>query len=195
MSYSEEKIVYFKDEENWQENTEKVVELVRDFLASHPEVKYLVAASSRGYTAEKMAKALPLDKVKMSVVKLAVPRDHEFNVEFPEDIKEFLASKGIPLLQATHTLSGGLDMALVERFGGIPHSRLIAEVLYIFSQGMKVCLEIASMAVDAGLVPEGADALCVAGTNFGADTCVLLQAEGSSRFFNMKVKRILCMPE
>ncbi|MGB9606972.1 MAG: hypothetical protein ACPL7E_00390 [bacterium] len=195
MSFEEGTIVYFKDEENWQENTEKVVQIARDFLAKNPQIKYVVVASSRGYTAEKMARALPLERIKLSVIKLAVPRDQEFNVEFDEGVKEYLSSRGIHLLQATHTLSGGIDVALMEKFAGIPHSRLIAETLYLFSQGMKVCLEIASMAVDAGLIPEGADALCIAGTGFGADTCVLLQAEGSSRFFNIKVKRILCMPE
>lgn len=195
MSFSEEKIVYFKDEENWQENTEKTVEIVKEFLRANPHVRYLVVASSRGYTAEKMAKAVITEGVKMVVVKLAAPRDEEFNVEFDEEVKKYLASRGIPLLQATHTLSGALDVALAEKFKALAHSRLIAEVLYLFSQGMKVCLEIASMAVDGGFVPEGVDALCVAGTDYGADTCVLVQAEGSSRFFDMKVKRILCMPE
>ncbi len=195
MSFVEEKVVYFKDEENWEENTEKTVQVVREFLEANSPVKYLIVASSRGYTAEKMLKAIPLDKVKMVVVKLAAPRDEEFNLEFDERVKELLASRGVPLVQATHTLSGALDVALLERFKVLAHSRLIAEVLYLFSQGMKVCLEIASMAVDAGAVPEGVDALCVAGTGYGADTSVLLQAEGSSRFFDMKVKRILCIPE
>lgn len=195
MSFVEEKIVYFKDEENWQENTEKTLEIVRQFLEANPQVKYLIVASSRGYTAEKMVKVIPLDRVRMIVVKLAAPRDEEFNLEFDEGVKQLLASRGVPLVQATHTLSGALDVALAEKFKALAYSRLIAEVLYLFSQGMKVCLEIASMAVDAGLVPEGADALCVAGTGFGADTAVLLQAEGSSRFFDMKVKRVLCMPE
>ncbi|MBC7328656.1 hypothetical protein H5T87_11195 [bacterium] len=195
MSFVEEKIVYFKDEENWEENTAKTVELVREFLKANPQVKHLVVASSRGYTAERMARALPLEKVKMVVVKLAAPRDKEFNVEFDERVREYLSSVGVPIVEATHTLSGAIDVALLEKFKIFTHSRFIAEVLYLFSQGMKVCLEIASMAVDAGLLPEGVDALCVAGTGFGADTAVLLQAEGSSRFFDIKVKRILCMPE
>lgn len=195
MSFIEGKIVYFKEEENWQVNTEKTVQIVREFLEANPQVKYLVVASSRGYTAEKMVKSIPLDRVKMVVVKLAAPRDEEFNLEFDEGVKELLASRGVPLVQATHTLSGALDVALAERLKALAYSRLIAEVLYLFSQGMKVCLEIASMAVDAGLVPEGSDALCVAGTGYGADTSVLLQAEGSSRFFDIKVKRVLCMPE
>ncbi|MGB9798399.1 MAG: hypothetical protein ACPLSK_07200, partial [bacterium] len=121
MSFEEGTIVYFKDEENWQENTEKVVQIARDFLAKNPQIKYVVVASSRGYTAEKMARALPLERIKLSVVKLAVPRDQEFNVEFDEGVKEYLFSRGIHLLQATHTLSGGIDVALMEKFAGIPH--------------------------------------------------------------------------
>jgi len=194
MFFSEERTVYFQDEENWQGNTEKTVQIVKEYLEANPQLRYLVVASSRGYTAEKMAKAIPPERVKMVVVKLSAPLDEEFNSEFSEEVKEYLSSQDIPLLQATHTLSGALDAALADKFKALTHSRLIAEVLYLFSQGMKVCFEIASMAVDAGLVPEGADALCVAGTSYGANTCVLLQADGSSRFFDMKVKRILCMP-
>lgn len=195
LGYKEGKIIYFEREEDWENNTEEVVKLVKEFLASHPEVKYLVVASSRGYTAEKMAKALPLEGVRMVAVKLSRTLDSEFGIEFPEERRKFLESKGITVLEAPHTLTGAVDSALVNKFKGIPPTTLIAETLYLFSQGMKVCFEIATMAVDAGLVPEGVDALCVAGTGYGADTCILLQTAGSPRFFDLKVKRILCIPE
>ena len=50
------------------------------------------------------------------------------------------------------------------------------------------------MACDAGLIPF-ADVVAVAGTGRGADTAVVLRANSSNRFFDIKFKEILCKPK
>lgn len=47
---------------------------------------------------------------------------------------------------------------------------VIAHTLRFFGQGMKVCVEIAVMAADGGLIPPNIPILSIGGTGRGADT-------------------------
>ena len=76
---------------------------------------------------------------------------------------------------------------------GYSQQDLVANTLRIFGQGMKVCGEIVAMAADAGLIPFE-DVVAVAGTNRGADTAVVIRANSSNRFFQIKVREILAKP-
>ena len=66
--------------------------------------------------------------------------------------------------------------------------------LHCASEGMKVVLEIAAMAADAGLVRTDEDVICIGGTGRGADTAVVLQPSYVHRFFDTRVKEIICKP-
>ena len=59
---------------------------------------------------------------------------------------------------------------------------------------MKVALEIAAMAADTGMVRTDEDVICIGGTGRGADTAVVLQPNYVHRFFDTKVKEIICKP-
>ena len=64
-----------------------------------------------------------------------------------------------------------------------------------FSQGTKVCIEITSMAVDAGLIPDiEKDVIAVGGTGHGADTVMLIKPRGTPEFNKLRVKAILAKP-
>lgn len=71
---------------------------------------------------------------------------------------------------------------------------ITASVLRMFGQGMKVCVEMAAMVADAGLVSTE-EVICVAGTARGADTAVLINPASSNHFFDIKVKHIIVKPE
>ena len=71
---------------------------------------------------------------------------------------------------------------------------VIANTLRIFGQGMKVVIECALMAADAGLAPVETDVISIAGTGRGADLAVVLSSVNSTDFFDMKVKEIFCKP-
>lgn len=113
--------------------------------------------------------------------------------EMPNEQKGILAAKGIKILTTTH-LMAGLDRGVRNRFGGIYPAELIASSLRMLGQGVKVCVEIASMALDAGLVPYGEEIVTIAGTNFGADTAAVILPAHSNHFFETKVKEIICKP-
>jgi hypothetical protein len=67
-------------------------------------------------------------------------------------------------------------------------------VLRLFSQGVKVCVEIAMMAADCGAVPLGKAVIAVAGSHAGADTAVVLTPSSSNRILDMKIHEILAKP-
>ncbi|MFH1113612.1 MAG: hypothetical protein V1792_06790, partial [Pseudomonadota bacterium] len=78
---------------------------------------------------------------------------------------------------------------------GLYPTYIVAETLRLFGQGVKVAVEISMEACDAGLVPEGEDIVCVAGTGRGADTVAVIRAHPSNRFLDVRVKQILAKPQ
>jgi hypothetical protein len=69
-----------------------------------------------------------------------------------------------------------------------------AMALRTFGQGMKVALECATMAADAGLVRVDEDIIAIGGTGRGADTAVVVQPSYTHRFFDTRVREIICKP-
>ena len=70
----------------------------------------------------------------------------------------------------------------------------MASTLYLFGQGTKVCVEIAAMALDAGLVPFGEDVLAVGGTGRGADTACIIRPAYTADILATRVREIVCKP-
>jgi hypothetical protein len=64
----------------------------------------------------------------------------------------------------------------------------------MFGQGVKVCVEIATMALDAGMIPYGEDVIAVGGTGTGADTAVILRPSHAASIFDTWISEILCKP-
>ena len=73
---------------------------------------------------------------------------------------------------------------------------VVASTLRVFGQGMKVACEIAVMAADAGMVRTDEEVIAIAGVgrSGGSDTAIVIKPEPAHRFFDMKVKEILCKP-
>jgi hypothetical protein len=59
---------------------------------------------------------------------------------------------------------------------------------------MKVCVEIALMAADAGLISVKRDVIAIAGTGEGADTAVVIKPAYPRKFLDLKVKEIIAKP-
>lgn len=64
----------------------------------------------------------------------------------------------------------------------------------MFSQGMKVVVEIAAMAADAGVIPAEKDVVVIAGSHRGADTAVVIKPANSRDIFEIVVREIICKP-
>ncbi|GAJ14052.1 unnamed protein product, partial [marine sediment metagenome] len=72
--------------------------------------------------------------------------------------------------------------------------RAIRDTLYRFGQGMKVCVEIVLMAADAGLIPMDREIMAIAGTDEGADTCIVVKPAYPSKFFDLEIREIVAKP-
>lgn len=113
--------------------------------------------------------------------------------EMETRVRGALQKEGVKLLTTTHLLAG-VDRALRTKFGGVYPAEIAAATLRMFGQGVKVCVEISVMALDAGLINHGQEVIAVGGSGRGADAaCVILPAH-SNDFFDTKVKEIICMP-
>lgn len=170
------------------ENTGAVVEAVLG-RARETGVKHIVVASNSGQTARGL-----VDKG-FEVVWVT----HQAGFKAPGEeetdpvIKRELLQKGVKILTTTHLL-GGVGRAIRLKFGGLYPAEIVASTLRMLGQGTKVCVEIAVMALDAGLVPAGKEVMAVAGSGRGADTACLILPAHSQDFFATVVKEIVCMP-
>lgn len=71
---------------------------------------------------------------------------------------------------------------------------MIAQTLRLFGQGMKVVVEITTMAADAGAIPVGKDVIAIAGSGKGADTAVVIKSASSHNLFDIVVREIIAKP-
>lgn len=171
-----------------KQNTAQTVELAIN-RAKELNINHIVVATNSGATAKEfLASGLQIVAVTHHVGFRSPGED-----EMPPEVRQELQDKGIKVLTTTHLLAG-VDRAIKNKFGGIYPAELIAFTLRMFGQGPKVCVEIAGMALDAGLIPYGEDVITVAGSGTGADTAVVIRPAHSNNFFDTKIKEIICKP-
>lgn len=117
---------------------------------------------------------------------------------FSEESRKIVEGKSGIILTSTHAF-GGVSSALndTERPGmkqNYVPGDLITMTLRILGDGLKVACEIATMAADAGLVRNDEKIISIAGRHGGADTAVVLKPSYSHRFFETRVREIICKP-
>ncbi len=97
------------------------------------------------------------------------------------------------ILTCQHAL-GGVGRAVRHKLKTYQLDEIIAYTLRTMGQGFKVCLEIALMAADAGLVSVKREVVSIGGTGQGADTAVVLTPANAHDFFDLKVHEVICKP-
>jgi len=178
-------------EKSGPENTAATVaEALR--AARERSLSHVVAASCTGRTVHEL---LALDPAGIAIVCVT----HHVGFagpgvdEMAPATRAELEAKGVRLLTATHALAG-VDRSLRLKFGGISPPEILAGALRMFGQGVKVCAEVAIMALDAGLVPYGADVVAIGGTGRGADTACVVRPAHSNDVLETRIVEILCRP-
>ncbi len=156
-------------------------------------LNYLVVASSTGRTAENFLNPQNRNNIKVVCVTYHAGFTVPGQTTMLPETKRRLEDGDIKVLTTTHLLAG-VDRALKNKFNGIYPAEIIAYTLRILGQGVKVGVEIACMALDAGLIPYGEDVITVAGSGKGADTALVIRPAHSNYFFEAKIKEIICKP-
>ena len=118
------------------------------------------------------------------------PGEDEMGVE----MRERLQKDGVRLLTTTH-LFAGVDRALRLQSGGLYPAEIVAMTLRMLGQGVKVGVEIAVMALDAGLIPYGKDVIAIGGTGRGADSAIIIRPDHASAIFKSQLREIICKPK
>ena len=104
-----------------------------------------------------------------------------------------LETYGFVVHTSTHALSGA-ERSLSNKFGGISPMEIMAYSLRMLGQGVKVGVEICTMALDGGVIPYDEDIISISGTGRGADCALILRPAHSSNILETKIKEIICKP-
>ena len=183
-------VYYF--EKPGPENTEKIIDIVRERY-TRGDIQYMVVASTSGKTARKFKNALAKDRVKLVCVTEHAGFTEGDKIDLDPAIRDELKSAGIPVVQASHVLSG-IGRSIGKKFGGTTEVEMIAHTLRLLSQGTKVAVEISVMAADAGVITTDKNIIAVAGTGSGSDTALVLRPVHMNNFFDLKIQEILVKP-
>lgn len=173
-----------------EHNTDTALEIAFN-EARKRKIKCVIVASTWGGNAEKALQFIGDGDVNLVVVThntgFKIPGVQEFSPEVRKKVED---AGGVVFTGSmpTRTLGRGVKNKL-----GFSQEDIACAAWRMLCEGMKVCVEIAAMACDAGLAPPE-DVITVAGTGKGADTVLLIKAMPSNETFKMKVREILAKP-
>jgi hypothetical protein len=201
----ERTITYF--EKPGPDNTSSCLDIVTAEVKTR-RYRHIVVASTKGDTGLLFVKALKKNLVhpggknassesSKGLHLVIVTHSYGFKepntIEMSREVRMALEDHGATVYTGT-MITHSLETALAKKFSGVYPTLLVAQSLRRFGEGIKVCCEIAMMAADAGLLPEGEEIIAVAGTGRGADTVTVIRAATSKRFLDLKVLEILAKP-
>jgi hypothetical protein len=178
--------VYF--EKRGRDNTGETASLALG-RAKELGINYIVVATNTGFTARQFqGKGVKI---------VAVTHQHGFREPGMDEMgpatRAELQQAGMDVLTTTH-LFGNVERAITQQQGGLYPGGIISATLRMFSQGTKVAVEVAVMALDAGLIPYGQPIVSVGGSGGGADTALVLVPAHSKTFFDTEVLEVICKP-
>jgi len=177
-------------EKQGEDNTERTLELAKR-RAEELGIKTILVASTRGDTGVMVCEVFRgYDVVVVThATGFKEPNHQELTGENRAAIE---AARG-KVLTCQHAF-GGVGRAVRKKLRTYELEEIIAYTLRIFGEGMKVVVEMALMAADAGLVRTDEPVIAIAGTGKGADTAVVLKPANVQAFFDLKVLEVLCKP-
>ena len=156
-------------------------------------IREIIISSTHGSTALQAAEIFKPHKCNIIAVTISEGyKDKGWTMTKEE--RNRLLNKDIKIFTGTHALSGDVNTAFNQKFGGKAINEIVAQTLYRFSQGMKVCVEIVLMVADAGLISMDTDVISIAGTGDGADTAIVVKPSYPRKFLELKIKEIIAKP-
>jgi hypothetical protein len=181
-------------EKEGKENTDETVKIALE-RAAELGIKKVVVASNTGETAMVVLDAVGGKGIDVIVV------GHQYGLREPDvnpmsdEMQEKIRKAGGRIQFATHALKVLGGMASCDG------AQAAATSLKMFCQGVKVCVEIALMSADAGLVHSKEEIVCIAGTGRGgrgADTACVIQPTSTTfawdREKGLRIRELLCKP-
>jgi hypothetical protein len=181
-------ITYFKTP--GKVNTEKTIELATNY-AKENNIKQITVATYSGETALKVKEKAP--NLEVIAVTLHAGTTHQESKKAWEENLAKLKEKGIIPVRGTQALSG-VERGMNQRYGGAFPLMILCDALKLFSEGVKVSVEVSLMAADAGYISPDKDVISIGGTAGGADVALLIKPTYTTKLFELGIKEIICMP-
>ena len=181
------RILYF--EKRGKQNTETTLRLARS-RAEELGLKQIVLASTHGYTALKAAEIFKGSGIEIIAVSISTAFEKEgWTMGAEERLR--IEQAGVRVLTTIHGLADGVAEGL---YGENTPGSVVANTLRLFSQGMKVAVEVSIMALEAGLIPTGREIVAVGGTDEGCDTAIVARPAHARKIKEFRICEILCKP-
>ena len=173
-------------------DTEGVIEIARDY-SQEKGIENIIVATTTGKTGLLCSIAFKGMNRRIIAVTHTTGFKEEGVQELEDQHREVMERIGTTVFTGPMPFHSWNDH-LRKRDGTITTGTVMADTLRLFGQGTKVCVEIVSMASDAGLIPTDNAVLAIAGTRNGADTVLLLRGKNSRRFFDMRILDVVAKP-
>jgi len=188
-----------------KEHTEETLRVALE-AAKERGIDTVVVSTTTGTTGEKAVEVFKGSRIKLVFVTHQSGYRGSGIQLVPAETRKKLEKTGT-VVTCTDVLTGGVDVGMGRQRpevsepqqGSLPFivppvNVLVANTLRLFSQGVKVCAEVAMMAADCGAVQVGKPVVCVAGSHAGADTAMVISPSESNRMRDLKLHEILVKP-
>jgi len=118
-------------------------------------------------------------------------------MDMDEDTAARLTAAGVKVVRGTIPFYG-IGTSLTARFKGMNYEQYFTEALRLLSGGTVVCVEVALMAADAGVIEAGSEVVVAAGTSMGLDTALVIRLSTSLTFADpacgLEIREVVAMP-
>jgi hypothetical protein len=175
-------------EEGSFEHTDETIDLTIK-AAKELSIKKILVASTSGDSGVKMAEKAEGSGLEIIVV------GHQFGFRTPgkslftKENAEKLAALGAKIYLGTDVLTTSIRQR--ERLG---HSSISVITQTLIMAKIKVNVEVAIKAADAGLIMPGEHVISVAGSHEGLDTSIVLEARDSASILDIRTREVIAMP-
>jgi hypothetical protein len=192
-------------EKGGKEHTDDTLKIALE-SAKERGIETVIVSTSTGFTGERAVEVFKDSGLKLVFVTHQTGYRGPGVQLVPPETRKKLEQYG-KVVTCTDLLTGGIEMGMGRQKPeknqsqeGIlpaivpPVNVIIANTLRLFAQGVKVCAEVAMIAVDCDAIPPGKLIICVAGSHSGADTAMVVTPVESNRIKDLKLNEILVKP-
>jgi hypothetical protein len=202
MSTKRTTVIFEKGGEEHTEETLKIALLG----AKERRIDTVLISTSTGGTGLKAVEVFKGSGIKLVFVRHQTGYPSRGKQMMPPEVREKLEKAG-RIVTCTDVLTGGVEVGVGRQRpdkeqpleAGLPFivppvNVIVANTLRLFSQGTKVCAEIAMMAADCDVVGIDKPVIAVAGSHAGADTAIVITPAASNRIRDLKLHEFLAKP-
>lgn len=196
--------VYF--EKPGKEHTEETLKIALE-AAKERGIDTVLVSSTSGWTALKALEVFKGSELNLIIVTHQTGYRSTGVQLMPDETRRKLEEEDVKVITCTDLLTGGVGVGISRQrspreapleahvpYIVPPVNSIIAHTLRLFSQGVKVCVEIAMMTADIGVIPVDKPVVSVAGSHAGSDTAMVIKPASSNRIRDLKVHEILAKP-